>query len=186
MATIFKHIQDPIPLEGEIARRLPAAVVPILRKLLAKDRDQRYATAGEVAAALRQAREMGTGPELPPSEWETPVPGRERRNTGRLEIATNFMIRRVGTLGTVLQEERTYAENIGRGGARVLTTMSSLAPGDIIQMEEIGGGFKTRAEVRNSYLGRDNVRRLNLRFVDAPAPDRLVRTETGAVSVRRS
>ena len=92
------------------------------------------------------------------------------------------MIRRVGTLGTVPQEERTIAENIGRGGARVLTSMTSLVIGDFIQVEEIGGDFKTRGEVRGSYIGKDNVRRLNLRFVDAPAPDRLVRTDTGAVA----
>ena len=32
------------------------------------------------------------------------------------------------------------------------------------------------------YVGKDNVRRLNLRFADAQAPDRLVRTETGEVT----
>ena len=31
-------------------------------------------------------------------------------------------------------------------------------------------------------MGKDNVRRLNLRFVDAQAPDRLVHTESGAVA----
>jgi hypothetical protein len=118
-------------------------------------------------------------PSLEDSE-EPSEPPEDRRQTGRLEIFVNFVIRRVGTLGTVLQEERTIAENIGRGGARVLTSMTSLVNGDFIQIEEVGGEFKTRAEVRGAYKGKDNVRRLNLRFVDSPAPDRLVRTETGA------
>jgi serine/threonine protein kinase len=187
VATIFKHIQDPIPLEGDVARRLPPAVIPVLRKLLAKDRNQRYASAKEVADALRHAREVPSVPApVVNPEAETPVFDRERRQTGRLEIFVNFVIRRVGTLGTVLQEERTIAENIGRGGARVMTTMASLGTGDIIQVEEIGGDFKTRAEVRGVWIGKDHVRRLNLRFVDAPAPDRLVRTETGATSIRAS
>ena len=82
------------------------------------------------------------------------MPPPERRTTGRLEIFVNLMMRRVGTLGTVLQEERTIAENIGRGGARVLTTMSSLVVGDLIQIEEIGGTFKTRAEVRGCTWAR--------------------------------
>jgi serine/threonine protein kinase len=186
VATIFKHIQDPVPLETEAARKLPPPIIPVLRRLLSKDREQRFASAAEVAVALRQASEASAGlpsaPAAPPPEPEPSHPPPERRTTGRLEIFVNLMMRRVGTLGTVLQEERTIAENIGRGGARVLTTMSSLVPGDLIQLEEIGGGFKTRAEVRGAYVGKDNVRRLNLRFVDAQAPDRLVYTETGTVA----
>jgi serine/threonine protein kinase len=187
VATIFKHIQDPVPLEGEVARRLPPAMIPVLQKLLAKDRAQRYATAAEVAAALRQAREASAGhvsqPIPPPSEPEGP-PAEDRRSTGRLEIFVNFMIRRMDTQGGLLQEERTIAENIGRLGARVLTTMSSLVVGDLVVLEEIGGGhdpLKTRAEVRGVYVGKDNVRRLNLKFVDREAPARLVRTDSGAV-----
>jgi len=87
------------------------------------------------------------------------------------------VIRRVGTLGTVLQEERTIAENISRSGARVMTSMTTLGAGDVVQLLEIGGDFQARAEVRNVYIGRDNIRRLNLRFVDGPAPDRLVKTD---------
>ena len=111
-------------------------------------------------------------------------PTQERRQTGRLEIFVNFMIRRTDTEGALLQEERTIAENIGRGGARVLTTMSSLVVGDVVVLDEIGGGknpLKTRAEVRGTYVGKDNVRRLNLCFLDTKAPDRLVRTDSGAV-----
>ena len=184
VATIFKHIQDPIPLETEVARKLPA-IVPVLRRLLAKDRNQRYDSAGEVAEALREARAASAShvsAPMPPPPTEHSYPPPERRTTGRLEIFVNLMIRRVGSLGNVLQEERTIAENIGRGGARVLTTMHSLAVGDSIHLEEIGGGFKTRAEVRGTYVGKDNVRRLNLRFLDAEAPDRLVRTDSGAVA----
>jgi hypothetical protein len=176
-----------VPFSGDAARFIPPALKPVLIRLLAKDRNQRYPSAGEAAEALREARDASAGfvPAavlLPDSEEaDTPSePPEDRRLTGRLEIFVNFVIRRVGTLGTVLQEERTIAENIGRGGARVLTSMTTLVLGDFIQIEEIGGEFKTRAEVRGAYMGKDNVRRLNLRFVDSPAPDRLVRTETGA------
>jgi hypothetical protein len=98
----------------------------------------------------------------------------DRRRVTRLDIPVNFILRRVGTLGTVLQEERTIAENCGRGGARVMTTMTSLIVGDLVHLEEVGGPFKTRANVRGSYVGRDGIRRLNLQFVDSPAPDYLV------------
>jgi hypothetical protein len=110
---------------------------------------------------------------LPPQ----PSPYADRRQSTRLDIFVNFVLKRVGTLGTVLQEERTIAENISRNGARVMTSMTAVAAGDVVQLQEIGGGFQTRAEVRNAYVGRDNIRRLNLRFVDGPAPDRLVKTD---------
>ena len=101
----------------------------------------------------------------------------DRRRVTRLDIFVNLVLRRVGTLGTVLQEERTIAENVGRHGARVLTTMSTLVPGDTVQIEEVGGPFKTRAEVRGVYEGKDHIRRLNVRFLDSPAPDYLVHVD---------
>jgi serine/threonine protein kinase len=198
VATIFKHIQDPVPLSGGAAVRIPPSAVPILLKALAKDRNGRFETAAAMAAALRQARADGIIPtaSLPiaasspapaepseaPSSGPFPAPGTnpsyaDRRENTRLDIFVNFALRRVGTLGTVLQEERTIAENISRSGARVMTSMTSVGPGDVVQLQEIGGGFQTRAEVRNAYVGRDNIRRLNLRFLDGTAPDRLVKTD---------
>jgi len=202
VATLFKHIQDPVPFEGPVAARIPLAAVPVLRKALAKNRADRYASAAEMAEALRKAQQqaksgvptdaMPTGGQpvivpVEPGAGATPTPS-DRRRVTRLDIVVNFVIRRVGTAGTVLQEERTIAENIGRGGARVPTTFSSLAPGDIVLLEEVGGPFKTRAEVRGSYVGKDRIRRLNLRFLDSPAPDYLVHVDeggTGGTSRRR-
>jgi hypothetical protein len=62
--------------------------------------------------------------------------------------------------------------------------MAALATGDIVHLEEVGGPFKTRAEVRGTYVGKDNIRRLNLHFLDSPAPDYLVHVDTS--SPRRS
>jgi serine/threonine-protein kinase len=200
VATIFKHIQDPVPLSGGAAVRIPAAAVPILLKALAKDRNGRFESAAEMALALRQARVDGVSPtgSLPivtpvvaPLERSdtrsgpVPVPPprdsyADRRQSTRLDIFVNFVLRRVGTLGTVLQEERTIAENISRSGARVMTSMTTVGTGDVVQLQEVGGGFLTRAEVRNAYVGRDNIRRLNLRFLDGPAPDRLVKTDSSS------
>ena len=191
VATLFKHIQDPVPLEGPVAAHIPLPAVPALRKALAKNRAERFASAKDMGAALRGALEMalagapedvlptvGMSAVLPPSPaMPTPTPSEERRRATRLDIFVNFVLRRVGTLGTVLQEERTIAENVGRGGARVLTTMSTLITGDIVHLEEVGGPFKTRAEVRGVYVGKDWTRRLNLRFLDSPAPDYLVHVD---------
>jgi serine/threonine protein kinase len=192
VATLFKHIQDPVPFDGIPAARIPLPAVPVLRKALAKNRADRYAAASEAAEALRRAQQKtlsgeaeDTAPtsrlarvpapdlgEVPP----TPAPT-DRRRSSRLEIPVNFRMRRLGTAGTVLQEERTVAENMSRGGARIFTTMSALVAGDIVHLEHVDGPFKTRAEVRGSYVGKDNIRRLNVRFLDSPAPDYLVHVD---------
>ena len=190
VATLFKHIQDSVPFEGPVAARIPMAAVPILRKALAKNRTDRYGSAASLAEALRKAQQQtrdGVPTDATPtgrmSAFVSPdgsAPGSvpaERRRSSRLDIPVNFRIRRLGTAGTVLKEERTVAENMGRGGARVFTTWSELAPGDIIHLEHVDGPFKTRAEVRGSYVGKDRVRRLNLRFLDSPAPDYLVHVD---------
>jgi serine/threonine protein kinase len=191
VATLFKHIQDPVPFEGAWAARIPGAAVPVLRKALAKNRADRFASAGAMAEALRRAQQQaaaGIAPDAAPTRGMSALtpgsgPGSadqtpaDRRRVTRLDIPVNFILRRVGTLGTVLQEERTIAENCGRGGARVMTTMTSLLAGDIVHLEEVGGPFKTRANVRGSYVGRDGIRRLNLQFVDSPAPDYLVHVD---------
>jgi serine/threonine protein kinase len=192
VATLFKHIQDPVPFEGAWASRIPSAAVSVLRKALAKNRADRFASAGAMAEALRRAQQQaaaGIAPDAAPTRGMGAIaPGNgpisddltpaDRRRVTRLDIPVNFILRRVGTLGTVLQEERTIAENCGRGGARVMTTMTSLLIGDLVHLEEVGGPFKTRANVRGSYVGRDGIRRLNLQFVDSPAPDYLVHVDS--------
>jgi hypothetical protein len=186
VATLFKHIQDPVPFDGPVGGSVPLPAVAVLRRALDKDRAARYDDAQAMAEALRDAqlttasgqpddiRETAGIPVLPPL---SPTPTPERRQVTRLDIFVNFVLRREGTLGTVLQEERTIAENVGRGGARVMTTMASVAEGDVVSLEEVGGSFKTRAEVRGAYVGQDKIRRLNLSFLDSPAPDYLVHVD---------
>ena len=56
ISTILKHLNDPPPLEGPQAAGIPASLKPVLRRCLAKDPADRYATAREVGDALREAR----------------------------------------------------------------------------------------------------------------------------------
>ena len=97
---------------------------------------------------------------------------KERRLHGRLDIHVNMRLRRVTPEARPPREEMTIAENIGRGGARVLTSLP-VAKGEVVELEEIGGPFHTRAEVRNIFIGPDKIPRLNLRFLDRQAPDYL-------------
>jgi serine/threonine protein kinase len=57
--TLLKHVQEPPPLEGRIQPEL----IPILRKALAKDPRERYASARGLVADLRATQGVpGTGP----------------------------------------------------------------------------------------------------------------------------
>jgi len=100
----------------------------------------------------------------------------ERRSTPRLEMPVEVLVARVNG-AEVLPDERTLAENISQGGARVMTTDPSLSSSDVVRFREVGGDFRTRAEVRHVYAGEDRIRRLNLRFLDRQAPDRLAQTD---------
>ena len=64
MSVILAHLETPPPLEGTRATWLPRPLVPVLRKALAKDRNERHRSPREVADALRAARALLAGPTL--------------------------------------------------------------------------------------------------------------------------
>ena len=91
-----------------------------------------------------------------------------------MQLFVNFTIQQVDEWGAVLQEELTVADNVSRGGARMMTTLS-FQVGDVLLVQEAGGGFATRAEVRGVTRAQPTIERLHLRFIDRQAPDRLLR-----------
>jgi hypothetical protein len=101
-----------------------------------------------------------------------PAAKEERRKWQRMAIFVNIRLRWTSPDGQEM-EEQTIAENIGRGGARVMTSLP-VVKGDVLKLEEVDGDFQVRAEIRNIYIGPDHIPRLNLRFLDAAAPDRLL------------
>ncbi len=112
----------------------------------------------------------GNGPAFQPTH---DVPD-DRRDGPRAEKFVNFTIQLVDEWGVVLQEELTVADNVGSGGARVMTTLS-FQVGDIVLLQEAGGGFATRAEVRGISRAQPTIERLHLHFIDRQAPERLLR-----------
>ena len=109
-------------------------------------------------------------PQFQPSQ---DVPS-DRRGAPRVELFVNFTIELVDEWGAVLQEELTVADNVAKGGARVMTSLG-FQVGDILLLQEAGGGFATRAEVRGITRVQPTVDRLHLRFLDRQAPERLLR-----------
>ena len=56
ISTILKHLNEPPPLDGPQAVGIPDSLKSVLRRCLAKDPADRFATARDVRAALEEAR----------------------------------------------------------------------------------------------------------------------------------
>ena len=78
-ATLMAHLFQPIPRATQFAPWLPPAIDDVIMGALAKSPEQRFQSAGELAAAAAVAL-RGQPPALPPAEaaqtrsWPTPVP----------------------------------------------------------------------------------------------------------------
>ena len=90
--------------------------------------------------------------------------GPERRAHPRYDIAVQLTLTRPEPVAFGPLSERTTTRNVGAGGAMVLTSLP-LSRSDIVMVEDLQGLLRTRAEVRGVFIGKDNVPRLNLRFL---------------------
>ena len=97
----------------------------------------------------------------------------DRRVFPRFEISVNFLVQHVDEWEEILEEGLTVAENLSRGGARLLTT-ATLGRGDIVILREIGGTFITRAEVTGFDYDNDGSRHVRVRFLGPQGPDHLI------------
>lgn len=84
MGLILAHLQTPVPLLPISQLGLPAGIAAVVAKAMAKDRNQRYLTAGQLAAAFSSAiqgqsepswqQTIIESPTLPPNRPITPPP----------------------------------------------------------------------------------------------------------------
>ena len=95
----------------------------------------------------------------------------DRRSAPRKDGVFFFVLRPDGHDDR--REETIVADNLGAGGARVKSTQP-FTRGEVVEVVEAGGAFKTRATVRQSYVGEDSVWRLHLMFLDEQTPSRLL------------
>jgi hypothetical protein len=61
LQTIFKHLHEPPPLTGAHAFGIPAPLVTVLHKALAKELAERFQSVAELRDAVREARDLSTG-----------------------------------------------------------------------------------------------------------------------------
>ena len=110
----------------------------------------------------------------PAAQEPEPDPG-GRRQSNRFHIFVDFVLRQVDEWGTVLAEELTVAENVSFGGACVYTSLPC-ASATSCRSRSAGATFEARAEVRDTYVGIDRIRRVSLSFLDGRGPAHLVRS----------
>jgi serine/threonine protein kinase len=93
LATLYKHVHEPPPLHGPEAELLPPPLVPVLERALAKDREGRFATASEMAAALKRAGTACAGPTAASTQTiaeRPPEPPSPRSTTVVPSVVTTF------------------------------------------------------------------------------------------------
>jgi len=82
--------------------------------------------------------------------------------------------------GGVACEERTRTEHLTARGARVRVTSLPVMKGMILGLKQVGGGFATQAEVDQIWIGADGHPRVDLVFLDRPAPEGWAAPGTGS------
>jgi serine/threonine protein kinase len=65
VATLWMHMQEPPPLDGVLSERMPASLIPVLKRALAKSRDDRFASARTLDEALSEAAAVALPPAGP-------------------------------------------------------------------------------------------------------------------------
>ncbi|HKC12765.1 MAG TPA: protein kinase, partial [Vicinamibacteria bacterium] len=88
VATLLMHVERVPPLEGSEAAGIPGPLVPVLRKTLSKEPSERYATAAELAEALRSARDGVVGPPATAPAARPSLPPRPIRRPLLLGVLT--------------------------------------------------------------------------------------------------
>jgi hypothetical protein len=176
------------PLEHEVHKgHVLRLSLPLPKRLRRHDlTDPSYQVYAVVRSIVDQRSQARVGVmflgQNPPAGYEDDPEGRfllasdpqprrgERRRYRRLQVFANFRIREENG-----PWEQTVAENLSKGGTRIMSAIAA-RKGQWLEIEESDGGFSTRVEVRNAYVGPDGIPRLNLRF-EEPPPNRLVPDE---------
>ncbi|HXG92000.1 MAG TPA: PilZ domain-containing protein [Blastocatellia bacterium] len=98
-------------------------------------------------------------------EWNGP----DRRREPRFDFSEQVVIEYLDESEQMIRREVTATENVSRSGARVIV---QAAPVDFEMVRLISHrhNFKSLAAVRNQYVGKDNVERLCLQFLESKWP----------------
>lgn len=105
---------------------------------------------------------------LMPGDRMPTTPARQPLEAIRLRLAADQ------APGGVAIEEDASVEHVAPRVATVKVSRLPVLRGSILAIEEIGGDFRSRAEVSGIAIGEDGHPRLRLHVLDAAIPDRLL------------
>jgi curved DNA-binding protein CbpA len=91
--------------------------------------------------------------------------GPDRRREPRHDASEQVVIEYLTQSREILSREVAVTENVSRCGARV-TVKSAPEEFDLVRLKSAGLRFEGLATVRNQYVGKDNVERLCLQFLE--------------------
>ena len=154
--------------------------------------DQSYRVYALVRSVVRSGEEgarvglLFYGRTPPPGEESLPaglflMPGDEGSTGLRRAQGVPLVLRLTAEQapGALALEEQAAAECVRAWDARVRISSLPAMKGAIVLVEGVGGSFRTRAEVRHIVIGTDGDPRLDLSFLDAPAPTCLLTDDEG-------
>jgi hypothetical protein len=136
---------------------------------------QRLASRSRVGVMFLGRRPPKASAELSADRYR--IPGDPARAPARPRPRLRLHLDAEQAPGGVAHEEDVVAENLGPRVALVGVTRLPVSRGALLAVEEVGGDFRTRAEVHSISIGTDGRPRLSLRFLDAPVPDRLLQAD---------
>jgi hypothetical protein len=114
------------------------------------------------------------------------MPGDPKPRGGKKGFEVVLKLEADNAPGGVAQQEHSIAENVREREADVRTTSLPVFKGATITVEEIGGDFRTRAEVQNITIAKDGNPLLSLLFLDTKVPERLLPTDDQAKATPES
>lgn len=95
--------------------------------------------------------------------------GPDHRRHPRYPIPIDVYIAIYDAQDNIVAHEKTVTENISESGASVFSELQ-LKVGDAVKLIKQSGGFSANAVVRNRRIGKDNLPRLHLEFINVTFP----------------
>jgi len=172
IATVMKHIHEPLELDSSLG--LPEALVPVLRKALAKEPSLRYQTALEVSEGLRGAGARLTGhtyhTPITPLPVETPLPrGTDVMGAAAPGLAGDLKTMKLSTVmrwiasgeltGTLRLEGRSVQKQLFFSGGAISSTWSN-DPRESLGQFLVRGGHVTEEQLFKALIRQEEEGRL--------------------------
>jgi serine/threonine protein kinase len=145
LAVIMKHVSEPLPLPSRVSPDIHPAIEKVILKALEKDREQRFATAGEFAAAWKSALAQAMAAPEPTMKVAAPAPASAPLPTNQPSVTTSSKLPPVNP-AAVSSKPQTKRSSTG-------LVVGGIAGGCLlILVLIIGGGYLL---ARNLFAGSE-------------------------------